>query len=143
MQKQVADFNRENSDYYIEILSYEDREDSYRAFLMDLTTGKEADIVVLPSAYEEVFLEKNLLVDLYPFMEKDKEIHKGDFLPNVLKAYERGGKLYQTVSKVNISGWMTKKSNLKGADSWDWNTFERLLEEHSRPHCFQMHPVKK
>lgn len=79
MQKQVADFNRENSDYYIEILSYEDREDSYRAFLMDLTTGKEADIVVLPSAYEEVFLEKICLWIYIRLWKKIKRFIKGIF----------------------------------------------------------------
>ena len=136
LQKQVADFNKNNSDYYIEVLSYEDRENPYQAFLMDLTTGKEADIIVLPLINEEVFLKKNLFVDLYPFMETEQEIHKQDFLPNVLKAYERDGKLYQTVSKVNISGWMTKKSNLKGVDSWNWNTFEKVLEEHPEAALF-------
>lgn len=130
LQKQIADFNRSSLDYHIKVISYEEYENPNKAFLMDLAVGKTGDIVVLPETNQESFLKKGFLVDLYPFMEKDLDFCKEDFLPNVLKAYEQDGRLYHTVSWVNINGWIIRKSNMENPDGWDWETVQKLLEQY-------------
>lgn len=130
LQKQIADFNRSSPDYHIKVISYEESENPSQAFLMDLATGKTGDIVVLPETDEESFLKKGFLVDLYPFMEKDPDLCREDFLPNVLKAYEQDGRLYQTVSWVNINGWIIRRSNMGNLNGWDWETVQKLLEQY-------------
>lgn len=131
VQKQVAAFNRENQEYVIEIVSYEENENPYQSLAVDLAAGKEMDIILLPEQNAEVFLEKGLLADLYSFMEQDGEIKKEDFLPNVLEAFEIDGKLYQTISRVYISGWVTKKSNVDVTREWDINALKELLKNNS------------
>lgn len=131
VQKQVAAFNRENQEYAIEIVSYEENENPYQSLAVDLVAGKEMDIILLPEQNAEVFLEKGLLADLYSFMEQDGEIKKEDFLPNVLEAFETDGKLYQTISRVYISGWVTKKSNVDATREWDINALKELLKNNS------------
>lgn len=131
VQKQVAAFNRENQEYAIEIVSYEENENPYQSLAVDLAAGKEMDIILLPEQNAEVFLEKGLLADLYSFMEQDGEIKKEDFLPNVLEAFETDGKLYQTISRVYISGWVTKKSNVDVTREWDINALKELLKNNS------------
>lgn len=130
LQKQVADFNNQNEQYYIEVISYNEKENPYQAFLMDLTAGKEIDIIALPSENQEILMAKGLLEDLYPYIEGDDELSKEDFLSNVLSAYEQNGKLYHTVSRVNILGWITKKSYMPENYSWNQDVFNSVLEEH-------------
>lgn len=143
LQKQVADFNNQNDEYYIEVISYDEKENPYQAFLMDLTAGKEMDIIVLPSENQEALLAKGLLEDLYPFIEVDSELSKEDFLPNVLSAYEQDGKLYHTVSRVNILGWITKKSYIGEDNSWNQDVFKKLLEQHPDATLFKEASGKK
>ncbi|MDE6760226.1 MAG: hypothetical protein K2J90_06015 [Lachnospiraceae bacterium] len=130
LQKQVAEFNKQNEEYYIEMVSYDEQEVPYQSFLADLAAGKECDIVVVHSSIEEMLVEKEMLEDLYPFIEKDGELSREDYLPNVLRAFERDGKLYQTVSRVNIAGWVTKKSYLEAGEYWNQKVFEQVLEAH-------------
>lgn len=143
LQKQVADFNSQNDQYYIEVISYDEKEKPYQAFLMDLTAGKDMDIIVLPAENQEALLAKGLLEDLYPFIEEDSELSKEDFLPNVLSAYEQDGKLYHTISRVNISGWITKKSYMGEDNSWNQEVFKSLLEEHPDAVLFKEASGKK
>ncbi len=130
LQKQVADFNKRSKSYEIDIISYGETEKSFQSFLMDLSTGKEIDIIVLPSEQQELLLSKGIFEDLYPYIEMDEELDKQDFLLNVLGAYEQDGKLFHTISRVNVSGWMTKKSYLGENNTWNLEVFQELLEEH-------------
>lgn len=137
LQKQVADFNKENSEYKIEIISYDEEKSSNQAFLIDIATRKDIDIIIIPKQDEEVLFEKEILEDLYSFMEKDEKICKDDFLPNILKAYEQNGKLYQTVSRVNILGWITKESYLDKKDSWTQDSMKKMIQEHPDAELFK------
>lgn len=137
LHKQVADFNRESKSYQIDIISYDEKEDPFYSFLMDLTTGKEIDIIMLPSEQQELLQSKGVLEDLYPYIEKDWELEKEDFLPNVLSAYEQDGKLLHTISRVNVSGWLTKKSYLGENDTWNLMVFQKMLEEHPNALLFR------
>ncbi len=130
IQKQVADFNKESTSYEIDIISYDEKEEPFQSFLMDLTIGKEIDIIVLPSEQQELLLSKGIFEDLYPYIEKDAELDKEDFLSNVLGAYEQDGKLLHTISRVNVSGWMMKKSYLGENNVWNLEVFRKMLEEH-------------
>ena len=128
LQKEVADFNKANKDYEIEITSYSDREDPEQGLMVDLSTGSDIDIVLIPTEKADQLIAKNLFEDLYPFLDADPGLKREDFFENLLQAYEKNGKLYQTVSWLHLQCLVTKKSNLGKENGWNLEVFETLLE---------------
>lgn len=132
LQKEVADFNKANKDYEIEITSYSDREDPEQGLMVDLSTGADIDIVLIPVEEADQLIAKNLFVDLYPFLDADPGLKRDDFIENLLQAYEQNGKLYQTVSWLHLQCLVTKKSNLGKENEWNLDVFETLLETYPK-----------
>ena len=79
LQKEVADFNKANKDYEIEITSYSDREDPEQGLMVDLSTGSDIDIVLIPTEKADQLIAKNLFEDLYPFLDADPGLKREDF----------------------------------------------------------------
>lgn len=128
LQKEVADFNKKNKDYEIEIISYSDRENPEQGLMVDLSVRSDIDIVLIPPEEADQLIAKNLFVDLYPFLDADPGLKRDDFSENLLQAYEQNGKLYQTVSWLHLQCLVTKKSNLENKNEWNLDVFETLLE---------------
>ena len=108
LQAAVIKFNR-NHNIRINVLDYSqyNTDEDYTAGLTKLTTeimsGSMPDILSLDGLPYQQLAAKGLLEDLYPYIDRDGEINRGDFLPNVLGAIEENGKLYSTVTKFTIS----------------------------------------
>ena len=96
MRKQVVKFNKTNATCRIEVKEY--MQDDYMAgiaqFNTDIVSGKCPDIIDLSMGSTKKYAAKGILEDLYPYMEKDPEMKKEDYLPNILKAFETEGKLF-------------------------------------------------
>ena len=107
LQDAVIRFNR-NNNVRIRVIDYSqyNNEDDWNAGRTKLTTeimaGTMPDIIALDGMPYQQMAARGLLEDLYPFMEKDSEVHRADFLPNLLSALEVGGKLYSTVSTFTL-----------------------------------------
>ena len=107
LQNAVIRFNR-GSNVRIKVVDYSqyNTDDDFTAGLTKLTTeimsGNLPDILSLQGLPYQQLAAKGLLEDLYPYMEKDSEISRDDFLPNVLQALEVDGKLFSTVSTFNV-----------------------------------------
>lgn len=108
LQAAVIKFNR-NHNIRINVLDYSqyNTDEDHTAGLTKLTTeimsGAMPDILSLDGLPYQQLAAKGLLEDLYPYIDRDGEIKRGDFLPNVLGAIEENGKLYSTVTKFTIS----------------------------------------
>lgn len=98
MRKQVIDFNKKSQEYRIEVKEYMSASNDYEAGLTQLNTdiisGNAPDMVDLSNGSMKQYIAKGILEDLSPFLEKDAELKREDYLENVLKAYEVDGKLY-------------------------------------------------
>ena len=110
LENAVIRFNR-SSDVRIRAIDYAqyndyESEDGWDAGLTRLRTeimaGTMPDIIALDGLPYRQMAAKGLLEDLYPYMEKDSEVNRADFLPNVLQAMEVGGKLYSSVSRFTV-----------------------------------------
>jgi ABC-type glycerol-3-phosphate transport system substrate-binding protein len=117
----VKAFNDTHSRCRIEIKEY--GEGDYGAGInqlnMEIVNGIGPDIVILPIRFSmELYARKGVLTDLYPFIDSDGEMARGDFYENILKAYETGDSLFgipvwfefQTIVAAqaevgDISGW--------------------------------------
>lgn len=119
VRKKILEFNRMNQEYRIEVKEYftdYEGENAYADALQrmnaDIVSGKCPDIIDLSSNNMNSYIAKGVVEDLYPFMEKDPEINREDYLENVLRAYENDGKLYALPSDFYISTIMAKVSDV-------------------------------
>ncbi len=116
VRKQVIKFNKTNPEYRIEIKEYlaDVSIDGYEAALeqmnTDIVSGNCPDLIDLSSTNMQQYISKGILADLYPFMDADEEIHREDYLENILQAYEVDGKLYALPSRFYINTIMGKQS---------------------------------
>jgi len=108
VRSEIINFNRSNPDYRIEVLDYSEynTDEDYSAGLTKLTTemlaGSLPDIIDLNGLPTQQLAAKGLLEDLYTYIDKDSELSRDDFFPNVLSALEYGGKLVASCSSFYI-----------------------------------------
>ena len=93
--------------YRIEIKDYGDDSMEYRdrAALLnaDLTGSQPPDIIDISVLSLEELIAAGVAEDLTPWLEKDPETEREDFVENILKAYERDGKLYAIMPAFGIA----------------------------------------
>ena len=119
----VVRFNNTDPEYKIELkpLIYHDETERNR-LLMELATGSDIDIVDT-SLLPEGAIDKELLIDLMPYIDADASIGREDFIPSLLTAMTRNGGLYEYTDKVAMFTMLTCPE-LAGED---W-TVENILE---------------
>ncbi|MDR0859148.1 MAG: hypothetical protein LBN97_08970 [Oscillospiraceae bacterium] len=129
----IFDFNRKNPEYQIEILDYTlDDGQTYglmpdangvlrlndalpRKLLTEITAGRVPDIIDVSMFPVERYAHSGLFVDLYPYIDADPGLEREDILPNILKALEIDGQLYNTLSNFSIATLVGQKT-LVGED---------------------------
>lgn len=136
MEKEVADFNKHNKNYRIELKNYGDYEEPMQSFLVDLATGVEIDMVEFLPEETDKLMAKEIFADLYPFIDSDITLQREDFYDNMLGAFEYEGKLYQSVSFVHLYGWVTRKSHLSEYGQWDFESFQSYIEHNPGDNIF-------
>jgi ABC-type glycerol-3-phosphate transport system substrate-binding protein len=73
-----------------------------------LLSGNAPDILIIGGDFEN-YASKGLFLDLYPYIDKDKELAREDLLPSMLKALETDGKLYRICQAFTVSSLVGKK----------------------------------
>lgn len=98
LENAVTMFNRFSDGVRIEILTYYDEQQGFDAGVeqlkLDIIRGQAPDILEVSMIDYEMLAKKNVFVDLYKYMEQDRECHKEQLISNVLDAYELEGRLY-------------------------------------------------
>lgn len=130
-EKDIADFNRQNTKYRIMILEYGDASMSFdekmEVYAKELEAGKIPDIIDL--TYCPVPLETLILAgaveDLTPYLEADETIKREDYIPNVFSAYERDGKLYAIMPYFGVEAFVGKADVIGDRKTW---TVEDVIE---------------
>lgn len=127
MKKRVIDFNKTNQEYRVEVKEYgtDDWVSGLAQMNTDIVSGKAPDIMDLSYGNIRKYALKGLLEDLYPYMDKDPEINREDYLENILKAYETDGKLYGITPQFIISTVVAKVSDVGERKSI---TLEELMD---------------
>lgn len=122
----IIEFNKTNENYRVEIRDYEDYEDPEKQMNLDIISGNMPDIIdVSGSISKKNLINKGVLLDLYPFMEKDKEVTKENFLPSVLETLEVDHKLYYMPSAFYIQALIAPKNKVGDIESW---SIEDMME---------------
>lgn len=135
LRTQVIAFNKTNAAYRIRIEDYSEynTDEDYNAGVTkmntDIASGMVPDIMVLNNQLPaESYVAKGLFEDLHPFIDKDEEIKKENFFPNILAAYETNGKLYRLVPKFNIATVVGKTSDIGSAQGWTLQELNKIME---------------
>lgn len=130
LKDQILSFNKTNKDYRINIKSYGAYEDSAEKLKMDISSGMMPDILdVGIGISKDQMIKKGMFTDLYPFMEKDKEIKKEDFFPSILKILETDGKLYYMASSFSLQGLVAGKKMYGSEDVWNIDDMIKKYQE--------------
>ena len=133
VQQKLIDFNRHSDTARIEVHDYSEynTEDDYSAGLTKLTTeimaGNLPDILCLNQLPYDQLASKGLLVDLYPYLDADKELNREDFFPTVLSALEVNGGLYQVAPSFQILTLIGASSVVGDTPGWTYDEFNAAL----------------
>ena len=118
-------FNAENPEYYLVSRSYGNEDELH----LDILAGERPDLLSGMCVSTEVYAAKGLLVDLYPWLEREPEL-KADLVPSVLKALETGGgKLTQLCPDYVLYTCAAPRRYVGDADRWTLANLERICAE--------------
>ena len=134
IRSQIAEFNKTNEDYTIYATSYSESNDTsdYTAALTkfnnEILAGNVPDILLISNGMPyNSYASKGLFADLYEFMDKDDVYNRDAFMPNVLKAMEKDGKLYEITPSFTIQTYAAKKSLVGDATSLTMDQANQIL----------------
>ena len=82
------------------------------------------------------YIAKGLLSDLYKFMDKDEEINKENYLPNVLEAFSQNGKLYSITPSFSIQTVVGAASDVGTENGWTMADYIALAEKNPDKQLF-------
>ena len=132
VQDMIVDFNRSSPSYRVEIIDYsESTNGDWNAAAEKLNTeimsGNVPDIFCLNGLNYTQLASKEILEDLYPYIDSDKELKRSDFFSNILSAMEVGGKLCSTVSGVYINSAIGASAVVGDRPGWTYEEFNAAL----------------
>ncbi|MCM1524449.1 MAG: ABC transporter substrate-binding protein [Ruminococcus sp.] len=124
---QAVKFNMENENYRIKVKKYSG--DNYMSGLnSDILSGNIPDILVTNSQTNmESYASKGLFLDLYPLIDNDPDLDRGDLLGNVLKAFETDGKLLRLTDCFMVYTVIGKTSVFGGDTSMDFDKLNSVM----------------
>lgn len=137
MQDVIDAFNAADNGYQIEVRSYAKSsegvptEEEYHyadlAFLQDIMTTDEVDIVcsasVFDAAYYEILQKKGAFADLYPFMEQDAEVNTSTLNDHILQLNETDGKLYRLPTFYGAETLIGEAKYVGSKENWTVDEF--------------------
>lgn len=137
LRKNIIDFNKSSDKYHISVKTYstDDYTTGLTQFNNDITSGNGPDIVDISNIDYAQYASKGVFEDLYPYMERDG-IHKEDYLENVFKAYEMGGKLYAVVPQFYVSTTLAKASRVGDVQGWTLSEMLDFVESSNAENVF-------
>ncbi|MCI8750407.1 MAG: extracellular solute-binding protein [Lachnospiraceae bacterium] len=127
LKEEILKYNKGSEDYHIEIKSYNTYEDPQKQMNLDIISGDIPDIIELSGLSKSMYIKKGMLADLYPFIEKDGEIKKEDFVDSVINTIEHNGKLYYMPTSFAVNVLIGSKKVFGDMESW---TYEEMEEKY-------------
>jgi len=128
IKKAVANFNKKNTKYRIHILDYNAMygTDEYMVsdsviekINTDIIAGNMPDILLVTKNLPiNTYINKELLEDLYPYIENDPEMSISDYDEHILDVFSKDGKLFRLVPSYYIKTVFIKESFVPNKTSW-------------------------
>ena len=125
LRSQIVEYNKSNDQYRINVIDYSEyaTDDDYNAGVTKLTTeiisGSIPDLFLTSSLPVDKYAAKGVIADLYTFMDQDSTMTRDYFVPQVLKALEKDGKLYELPNGFAVQTAFALSSIAEQYDVWN------------------------
>jgi len=129
----VMAFNRASNTHHIQVIDYSEFNtgDDYTIGLtrltLDLITGNVPDLLDVSSLPLQRYAAIGLLEDLYPFLDADPELGRGDLIESILKATEINGAIYRLFPAFGVNTIIGNPSVVGSYPGWDIDEFTAVL----------------
>ena len=143
IQEAIRQWNLENPQYPIEVVNYSvysdgtDNRAAQMKLTADILSGKIPDIYdfsmasvdTIPSAAQ--YARRGLLEDLYPYIDNDPELSRGDFFSGILQSLEINGGLYELVPEYSLLTTFASSKAVGAEENWTYKGLNALVEQSS------------
>lgn len=129
----VAEFNRSNKYYYVEIndylkSSFNDVDDAETRFHLDLISGNIPDVIFTDGSTDS-YVKIGLFADLNEFIDNDPDFNRSDYLPGLFEAMGRDGKMYEIFNLFFMMEPLMAKTADVGTDiGWTLDEFAAFID---------------
>lgn len=145
LRSNVVAFNKTNEKYRITIREYTDQNGNidYNTALTnlnnELASGKGPDILALDSGWmnPELLVDKGVLADLTPFLEKSGTLSRDSFVESVLRGFTYGDTLISIPKSFSINAVAGKTSQVGDKMGWSVQDIMAFSAEHPDADLFE------
>lgn len=134
MEDAVRKFNRTNQDYCIEVREYidysagESWQDGMTRLATEVGAGKIPDILDTYGMPLAGWASSGMLEDLWPWIDRDRDIDREDLMLRVLEADSIGGKLYEVGSGFSFTTMAGLRDIVGDRIAWTPEDMYQVLE---------------
>lgn len=89
--------------------------------------GEMPDIIDISGAETSILSAAGMLEDLYPYIDSDPELNRGDYFPNVLSSLEYDGRLVGTCSAFCLETVIGSENVVGSTPGWTYAGLENAL----------------
>lgn len=125
----IVQFNREHLEYQIEIRDYLEAEDPVLQMNTEVIAGNAPDILDLSYVSMDQYIEKDLLEDLTPYIERDSELSMQELIPSVSEVIEAESHTYFVAPSFDLYSLATTKEEVGGKDGWTLEEMKDVLKQ--------------
>ena len=125
ISKYISQFNRTNTDYYVEVddmySTYGSRENAVTALNTQLLAGQGPDIIYFGGSPDNVYGTLGYLLNLYDLIDCDPDMDRSDFL--CLTAMETQGSLYTITPGFFVDTYIGLSSVFGDRSGWTFDEY--------------------
>lgn len=125
----IVQFNREHLEYQIEIRDYLEAEDPVLQMNTEVIAGNAPDILDLSYVSMDQYIEKDLLEDLTPYIERDSELSMQELIPSVSEVIEADSHTYFVAPSFDLYSLAATKEEVGGKDGWTLEEMKDVLKQ--------------
>ena len=120
----AEELNNMASGYVYECTEYNENE--IDRLLTEIATGNGPDLILFNG---EIDTSSKYFEDLYPYIDKDTELSRESFIPNLLNSLEIKGELHELWTGVQISTLAARTSDVRNNTNLTVADYMRILDE--------------
>ncbi|MBR1691338.1 MAG: extracellular solute-binding protein [Lachnospiraceae bacterium] len=128
LKSAVSKYNGSSQEYRIEVVDYGEYENADAKITTEMIAGDGLDLLCLNGLPGEEYINRNLLEDLYTYIDRDADVSKEDFIESVLKVLEHDGKLLYITPGFGISTAVGRSALLGDRIGMKLEEFQRILQ---------------
>ena len=125
LRSMIVEYNKTNDEYRINVVDYGEyaTDDDYNAGVTKLTTeiisGSVPDIFLTSDLPIDKYAAKGVIADLNTFMDGGNGLSRDYFVPQILNALEKDGKLYELPTSFTVTTAYALSSIASQYDTWN------------------------